>query len=259
MTETFPRGRFAWYELLTTDPDAARAFYPAVTGWGTAPFGGAGEPYTLWMNGEAPVGGMMELPAMARNAGAPPHWLAYIGTPDIDATVRDAEGRDATLLHRGEVADMGKWAVLRDPQGAVFAAHQSAGEPGGHDGEPAVGEFSWNELYTTDQEAAFAFYAGLFGWEKTEALDMGEAGIYQMFGRAGRTMGGMMTKTADMPGPPAWLFYTRVPDVDRAAELVTENGGTILNGPMDVPGGDRIVQCADPQGAAFALHSRAAG
>ena len=109
--------------------------------------------------------------------------------------------------------------------------------------------------------SAFEFYHELFGWDQTESMDMGEASIYQMYGAqgSGKSSGGMFNKTAEMPGPPAWLFYVRVDDVNAAAEKVKELGGQVLNGPMEVPGGDMIAQCMDPQGAAFALHSSKAG
>jgi len=85
-------------------------------------------------------------------------------------------------------------------------------------------------------------------------------GKYHMFGRS-FPLGGMMTKTAEMEqsgAPTAWGVYFRVKDVDAAAEQVKANGGMVVNGPMDVPGGDRVVQCVDPQGAMFALHRPAA-
>jgi predicted enzyme related to lactoylglutathione lyase len=114
-------------------------------------------------------------------------------------------------------------------------------------------------LITTDHEAAYDFYADLFGWEKTDAMDMGEMGTYQMYGQGEETYGGMFNKPEDMPAPPHWLLYVKVPDVEAAAAKVTELGGQVLNGPMDVPGGDQIVQCMDPQGGVFALHSAGAG
>ena len=97
----------------------------------------------------------------------------------------------------------------------------------------------------------------LFGWNKTGDFDMGDMGVYQTYGRGEQQLGGMWTKPADLPMPPNWLYYIRVPNVDEAAERVKALGGQVLNGPMDVPGGDRIAQCMDPQGAAFAVHSRA--
>lgn len=256
MTQAENRGRFVWFDLMTSDPEAAKGFYTRLIGWGTQPWEGSDMPYTMWANGEKPLGGLMELPAEAREAGAPPHWLAYVSVPDVDAAVARARELGGTVFHGPtDIPNVGRFAVLADPQGAVFAAYTSAGEGAGAAGPPAKGEFSWHELATTDAAGAFDFYADLFGWEKQEAMDMGEAGIYQIYGRGGVPLGGMFNKTAEMPGPPAWLYYIKVDDVTNAVEKLKELGGTVLNGPMDVPGGDRIAQCMDPQGACFALHS----
>ena len=252
-----PRGRFVLYELMTSDPTAARSFYSQLTGWSTQEWDGAQMPYTMWMNGETAVGGLMQLPEEAKQQGAPPHWLAYIATPDADATVTVVSDRGGRLLHGPvDIPTVGRVAVLMDPQGAVFAAHTAAGTPPGHDGPWGVGEFSWHELATTDPDAAFGFYSDLFGWAKTEAMDMGPGGTYQMFGRTSdRSMGGIFQKPAEMPGPTAWLVYVSVDNVDARVDTVKQLGGQILNGPMDVPGGDRVAQCMDPQGVAFAIHS----
>ncbi len=255
MAKRSPRGRFVWYELMTTDPQSAMGFYTQVMGWSTSPFEAAGTPYTMWMNGEVPVGGVMQLPAPAAAAGAPPHWLAYIGTTDVDDTVAKAQKHGATVLVPPHaIPTVGRFAVLEDPQGAIFAAFTPEGDTPGHGGRPRIGEFSWHELATRDHEAAFEFYRKLFGWKRTDAMDMGEMGTYQMYGRGKETLGGMFNKSLEMPGPPAWLLYVRVPDVDGAVATVQRLGGQVPNGPMEVPGGDRIAQCLDPQGTAFAVH-----
>jgi len=250
--------RFAWYALMTTDPKAAQAFYTNLLGWGLQDFNaGANEPYVMWTRSNQPFGGVMRLPEEARKMGAPPHWLAYVDVSNVDATVEQAKKLGAKVyVAPTDIPGGGRFAVLADPQGAVFGVVSSA-QPAPEPAEPAtpqVGEFSWHELMTTNQSAALDFYRTLFGWEKGEAADMGPMGIYQMFGRRGRSLGGMFTKPPDMPAPPHWMLYIRVPDVDKAAERVKALGGKILHGPTDVPGGDRIVQCADPQSAAFALH-----
>ena len=79
------------------------------------------------------------------------------------------------------------------------------------------------------------------------------------YGVGGVESGGMFTPPPGMGGPPAWLHYIRVESADAAAERTTANGGRVINGPMDVPGGDRIAQCVDPQGAMFAVHSSRSG
>jgi hypothetical protein len=114
---------------------------------------------------------------------------------------------------------------------------------------------SWHELITSDHEAALRFYSQLFGWQKTDAIP-GPNGTYQMYGKGGRTFGGMMTKPKDYPAPPHWLYYVKVADLDGALARVKKNDGKVWNGPMEVPGGDRVAQCVDPQGAAFALHGK---
>jgi uncharacterized protein len=257
MSESSPRGRFVWYDLMTTDPNGAADFYTKIAGWGTQRWEGSSTPYTMWTTQDAPIGGVM--PLMPEMAGAmPPHWIGYVAVPDVDASAMEAEALGGKVLQPPfEVPDVGRIAVISDPQGAAIAIFTPQGGTPKPEGMPNVGEFSWHELTTTDHARAYDFYQKLFGWEKTGDFDMGAMGVYQMYGRGEQTLGGMWTKPSDMPMPPNWLYYIRVANVDQAAERVKELGGQILHGPMDVPGGDRVAQCMDPQGAAFAVHSRA--
>lgn len=254
------RGRFLWYELMTTDVETAVDFYSGLIGWTTQAWEGGDQPYTMWMSGDAPVGGVMELPADAAAAGAPPHWLAYIGTPDLDATVARAGELGANVIvPTMDISEVGRMTILGDPQGAVFAAYQPANEQP-PEGPPAVGRFSWHELITSDREAGWAFYSELFGWDTVEEMDMGEAGIYHVYGRpGGAPLGGIMNRPPDAPPVSAWTLYVRIPDCDAAVEAVKAAGGQLLIGPMEVPGGDRIAQFLDPQGAVFAVHEMVAG
>ena len=252
MPET-PNGRFCWDELLTSDTDGAAAFYTALVGWGTGAWEGEGTPYHLWMNQDMPLGGFMQLPAEVAAAGVPPHWLVYISTPDAEACAKKAESLGGSLLEMLDIDNVGRIAVIRDPQGAVFTAYQPADQTPGHDEPARVGEFSWRELATTDWEAAWAFYSELFGWQVSSQMDMGEMGIYHMFHHGAHPLGGMFKRPPEMPVS-AWISYVRVPDAHAAADKVTELGGTVLHGPIEVPGGDFVAQCQDPQGAAFAVH-----
>jgi predicted enzyme related to lactoylglutathione lyase len=253
MAEDKPRGRFVWFDLMTSDPVVAPAFYTRVTGWGTSQWGGP-SPYTMWTVDGEPLGGVMKL---APDAGGPPHWLAYISSPDVDQTIQQAVDLGARLLVPAtRIPTVGRFAVLSDPHGAVFASFTPETSAPGHEGEARVGEFSWHELATHDYPAAFRFYERLFGWEKLQLMDVGEAGAYQMFGRSGVVLGGMFNTSPQMPAPPGWLHYVLVDDVNRAADAVMSSGGHVVNGPMEVPGGDWIAQCVDPQGAMFAVHAR---
>ncbi len=252
------KGRFVWYDLMTTDPENAKSFYTKLIGWGTQAWDGP-MPYTMWTNNDNSLGGVMTLPEEAQKAGAPPHWLGYVHSPSVDDTVAAAKANHgAVIVPAQDIPEVGRFAVLADPQGAVFASFTPQGDtPGGHGGPPELGEFSWNELNTSDYENAWGFYETLFGWKKLDAVDMGEAGMYQMFTSAAGEIpiGGMYNKPKEMPGPPFWLYYARVDDCHQSVEAVKASGGQHLNGPMEVPGGDLVAQCMDPQGAAFALHS----
>jgi predicted enzyme related to lactoylglutathione lyase len=248
-----PRGRFCWYELYTTDPAAAAAFYTKVTGWGAETWPGMEAPYTMWTTEAGSIGGMMELPPQAREAGAPPHWIAYVSTPDLDGTVARARGMGAAVMWGPmDLPDVGRIAGVKDPQGAMFALLQPATAAPGHDAPARVGEISWHELATDAWADAWTFYADLFDWQKAEAMDMGEMGTYQLFGRGAHPVGAMFDRPPQIPVS-NWLLYVRVPDMDAAVHRVKEAGGAILNGPMEVPGGS-IAQCMDPQGGIFAVH-----
>jgi uncharacterized protein len=257
MMAGIPLGRFCWYELLTTDSKAAPAFYKEIAGWGTAPWETEGAPpYTMWLNGDQPIGGLMQKPAEA--AEAPSHWLVHISTPNVAATAIKAEQLGGRVLNQMQVPTVGEFAIVQDPQGAVFSAFQPEGEAPGHDGPARIGEFSWHELATDGWQAAWDFYTQLFAWTKADAVDMGDMGTYQMFSRGAHPLGAFFERPPEMPVS-AWLFYLKVPDVRAAVSAVEENGGRVLNGPMEVPGGDLIAQCMDPQGAMFAVHATAQG
>ncbi len=253
-------GRFTWYDLATTDPEGAISFYEAVVGWGTEVWLGDGQmpPYTMFTNAGTALGGVVKLPDEAEE-GTPPHWFAHVGSADVDATVARAVELGGEVVKPPEdIPTVGRYAVLADPLGAVFGVFSPLQEAPGHDGLRQVGEVSWHELATSDPQEALAFYGELFGWEKAGEHDMGEdlGGIYTMIGRRGIPIGGVYAKPDDMPVS-AWTYYVRVPDLERAAEAVKANGGRVVHGPMEVPGGDVIAHCLDPQGALFALHAQA--
>ena len=113
------------------------------------------------------------------------------------------------------------------------------------------GGVGWHELLAADWETAWAFYSEIFGWQKAET-DNGAMGTYQLFSASGQTIGGMFTKPPTVPAP-FWLYYFNVGDIYAAAKRVEAGSGQILNGPIEVPGGNWMIQCMDPQGAIFAL------
>jgi hypothetical protein len=248
--------RFVWYEHLTKDPKAAIEFYRDVIGWQTQPFK-EGEPYVMWVGSQGPLGGVMELPEEAAKMGAPPHWMAHVQVENVDATAALAKRLGGQVHHEPEdIPTVGRFAVIADPQGAFLSIFAPSGEMALHDASKP-GEFCWSELLTRDSAAALAFYAQLFGWRVIEDMDMGEMGTYRIFGLGDQRVGGMMTAPKGASPPPAWGYYTQVADIDGAIARAKQRGAKLINGPMEVPGGARIAQLVDPQGAAFALHQMA--
>jgi predicted enzyme related to lactoylglutathione lyase len=151
------------------------------------------------------------------------------------------------------VPSVGRMAHLQDAQGVLFAVSYQEERRGYREPEP--GDFSWHELMTTNMQTAWDFYSKLFGWQKMEAIDMGPAGPYQIFGAAGHQLGGMFAP-GPVPGGPMWLPYVLVRDAKRSADTAKELGATITQGPMEVPGGDWVFTGLDRQGAAFGIHSK---
>lgn len=251
-------GEFVWHELMTTDPKAAQAFYKKVVPWSTQAWGGD-ESYTLWMTPDGPIGGSMALPDEVKSAGAPPHWLCYVGVEDVDAAAAATEKAGGSVVKAPwDIPMVGRVAVLRDPHEAIFCVFTPAGDPPGHEGDPKPGDFSWHELATTDPKAAMSFYGELFGWALQTEMDLGPMGVYRIFGRGETMMGGIYQMPPQIPMP-SWLPYAMVESVDAAVEAIGANGGTVAHGPMEVPGGDRVAVAVDPQGAMFAVHAKASG
>jgi len=250
-------GHFVWYELMTTDMEAAKAFYADVVGWGTQDASMPGMPYTLFTAGKTSVSGIVDLPEDARKLGMRPSWLGYVGVNDVDATADRIKRLGGTVyVAPTDIPNISRICVAVDPQMAMIALLKWL-TPGQ---EPAAlstpGRVGWHELLAADREQAFAFYAELFGWQKADA-DTGAVGTYQLFSAGGETIGGMFTKQPEMPVP-YWLYYFNVGDIDVAMRRVKAGGGGILSSPVEVPGGSWVVQCTDPQSAIFALSGKRA-
>lgn len=252
----FRHGRFAWYELMTTDLAAARAFYAAVAGWGVRDASTPDLAYVLFSADTAPIGGLMELPESARKMGATPRWLGYVAVDDPDAAAERIRRLGGTVLVPPTDSNIGRIAVVADPQTATLALVKGL-KPGVP--PPVVeaggsGRVGWHELHAADAPKALAFYGELFGWRKADT-ESGATDAYQLFAAGGQTVGGMFTKRPIEPIP-FWLYYFDIGDIDAAAERVKRGGGQVFEGPLELPDGSWIARCADPQGAVFALQGQ---
>jgi predicted enzyme related to lactoylglutathione lyase len=252
--------QFIWYELMTSDQDAAAAFYASVVGWTAADqtMAELDFRYTILSIGERGVAGLMALTDEMKAGGAVPAWVGVIGVADTDAEAKRIAA-DGGAVHTGpdDIPNVGRFAFVADPGGAAYEIMT----PLPREEEPVPvarmtpGHVGWHELYAADgEEAAFAYYSGHYGWTETTSLDMGPMGKYRIFAAGGDQAGGMMNKPAEMPDG-AWGYYFTVEGIDAAVERINANGGKVMMGPHEVPDGSWIVQATDPQGAHFALVS----
>jgi hypothetical protein len=250
------QSHFSWYELITTDAEAAKTFYKKVMGWGVLNASIPERRYSLFTAGTVLVGGLMELPENTPRPVTEAAWIGYIGVDDVDATTKLIEHRGGAVhVIPREVVNVSRYSIVADPQTAVLGLLKWA-KP--MQQKPAslasTGRVGWHELLAEDSEDAWTFYSEVFGWETTNA-EIGEMGTYQLFASRGHTMGGIVTKASAVPSS-CWIYYFNVEDIHSAAERVVSAGGQIFNGPVDLPSGNSMIQCRDPQGAIFALRSK---
>ncbi|MGB7305903.1 MAG: VOC family protein [Burkholderiaceae bacterium] len=251
-------GDFIWYELLTPDAGAAKAFYAGIFGWSLRDPGQPDMDYQIISATEGEVGGLMQLTDEMTAGGARPVWLGYIGVDDVDATVAEIVKAGGTIqMPAMDISNVGRLAMVADPQGAPFyvmrGVHEKTSHACAYD-RPRLGHCAWNELATSDRAGAMQFYADTFGWKKDGEMDMGPMGSYEFVRRASveGMFAGVMTKPQEMPAS-LWSYYFRVADVDEAVRRTKAGGGQIIVEPMEIPGGEFSVNAVDPQGAMFAF------
>ena len=250
------QGRFVWYELMTTDMEAARAFYADVVGWGTEDASSPEMGYTLFTTGGGSVSGLMGLSPDARKRGAKPSWIGYVGADDVDDTAERIKSLGG-LVHvpPNDIPKVSRFSVVADPQRATLALIK--GREGAQQQPPqadAPGHVVWRELIASNWEKAFVFYNTLLGWQKASASP-DPTGIYQEFSAGTEAIGGMFNRP-DGAAFSVWLYYFGVSDIEAAAKQIVALGGKIIYGPLTVPGAARLIQCRDPQGAVFGLMDR---
>jgi len=236
-------GRFVWHDNGSTDVEKAKTFYTQLFGWETEIFKPGEMDYAMIKAGGQTHGGIS-----AAQGGAPSNWIGHVLVTDVDETVLRAEGAGGKVLAGPmDIPEVGRMAVIADPQGAVISAFASAGEPPTNEGT-----FVWDELMTTDVEGAKSFYKEVFGWTAKD-MDMGEM-TYTIFVRAGDVdAAGCMERPAGVEAPPHWLPYIGTKDVDATAAKAKKLGATIFRDGTDIPNMGRYAIIQDPIGAVFGI------
>ena len=255
------QGSFIWYELMTTDAAAAKRFYDPVVGWSIGADQVAPEVNYRMINRSdgGMAGGLLELTQEMQQGGARPMWLGYLHAADVDAKVEEIKSDGGqVMMAPWDQPGVGRLAMVTGPEGAPFYLM----DPIPPEGQPdAVSDvFSvdqpqhvrWNELWSSDPAKSIDFYKRRFGWSQEGDMDMGEMGKYQFVQHDGVGIGAVMPAMPDVPQS-MWNFYIGVDDIDRAADAVRSGGGQIVNGPMEIPGGEYALNGVDPQGALFGL------
>ena len=249
-----PEGTPIWYELMTPDADGAKAFYDAVVGWTIEAQASGDMDYRMVTAPDGQnVAGVLKLTPEMLAGGATPGWYCYLGVTDVDAKAEQIKAHGGSV-HMGpmDIPGVGRFALVADPHGMVFYIMRGDSPEDSH--AFAVndhGHCGWNELISVDHKAAMAFYGPLFGWENTENMPMGDMGDYAFIDHGGTRIGAAMTAGAGWPT--RWTYYFTVPSIDAAKTRVEAAGGSVTNGPHEVPGGMHIIMGLDRQGVAFAL------
>jgi predicted enzyme related to lactoylglutathione lyase len=252
-----------WYELMTPDPAAVAPFYRATLGWDIPAAGQVmpnGSDYRAIIRADGGnAGGVLTLTAGMAAGGAKPGWLTYFQVDDVDASVEQAAASGSVvLIPATTMPGAGRMAMLADPQGAPFYVMDPAPPPDQPDAHSEVfkgdapGHCTWNELNSDDAEGQIAFYTGLFPWTVEGEMPMPGDHVYKFLTCEGRGIGAIGSMKPPGMGN-AWLPYFRVANIETATAAVTANGGTIVMGPHEVPGGDVIIVALDPAGGAVGL------
>ena len=247
------QGTAIWYELMTENPDTAQAFYATILGWTfDKPYTGANKNYRTFTStdGDA-VGGILQSPDGVTFG---PTWLFYIGVDDVDAAAKQVTTLGGRVdMEPTDIPDVGRFALVADPQGAQFYLMRGNSDKNSPSfSQSQSGHCSWNELVTSDQNAAMEFYSAMFGWEKSGAMPMGDSGDYTFLSNGDTAIGAMMNvPETEQAALPYWNFAFNVDDIDAAVKAVVAGGGTVRLGPLELPDDSSgwLIQITDSQGA----------
>jgi uncharacterized protein len=236
-------GRFVWFELVTPNVDDGVAVWTEVSGLGVTemPMGPSATYKMLTRDGKTQAG--VTAPPMAE---VPPHWLSYLSVDSVDdkhAAVTRHGGR--SIVPPTDIPIIGRFAIVADPEGAVFALFRGA--TGDDSGATA---FAWNELWCKDPAKVLPFYTGVFGFGVGEMAM--PTGTYHLL-KVGEEMVAGLMASPDPKVPPMWLPYLSIDDADAAVTRARVQRGAVHAEPMTMEGVGRFGIVADRQGAVLGL------
>lgn len=246
-------GNFCWVEVNVDHAEKAKGFYGELFGWRAESVKLPAGDYTLLLRGEDQIGGMFELPADMKAAGARPHWLGYVAVADVAEATGKAEKLGARVFKPPFDAGPGRMSIIGDPTGAGLALWQSV-NPMGTFVWRETNSMSWFELTTTNTALATKFYVDMFGW-RTEVVPMGDF-EYTLLYNGAEQIAGLMPQPKPMvqaKAPSFWTVYFDVADCDATAAQAKKLGGDIGMPPTDIPNVGRFAILKDVDGAAFAI------
>ncbi len=247
------QGRFYWLELATRDRLASQRFYRDICGWNwrEQDLGDFGT-YPMFGVGTVLQGGLVA----PKPAGSAAHWMAYVTVNDLDAAIAAAPRTGGqVVVGPTRIPDIGRFAVVKDPRGAVILPFESTRPLAPESPRPIPpGYFCWHELLTDDPEACVPFYEALFDW-RTEVSEMPGLGRYWIFLRGDRMECGMLSipEGATAQTPAHWLPYVAVADINTSIARAENLEAIVYCPPTDIPGFGRYAVLADPQYAEFAV------
>lgn len=245
-----PDGTPIWFELTTGNRDKAQAFYEKVVGWtiDASQFAQHGGYRLAYAPDGGGIGGIMTPPP---GMDGVPGWTIYFAADDVDAMAERVQALGGQVnFGPMDIPHVGRFATVADPQGVIFQIMKGASPDDSQAFKQMsgnVGHGGWIELATPDPDGALSFYGELFGWEKQGAMPMGEMGEYGFIG-AGEVRPGAIMSSVATGAPARWNWYVHVPDIDAAIDTAKADGGTLVQGPDPIPGGDYSANLADPEG-----------
>jgi predicted enzyme related to lactoylglutathione lyase len=240
-------GKFVWFEHSSSNLAKARKFYDPLFDWHTEAMPMGEQRYHMIFNGADSIGGYRSAADGQRSC-----WIAYLSVDDVDTSFAAAIAAGAKALERpADHGDVGRGARIADPAGAILSLWKSTRGDRPDPVKTPSGDWYWNELWTSDEIGALAFYQRVFGYSH-DTMDMGAQGTYYIFTKGGVSRAGMM-RSADPRAPSMWLPYVAVDDCDATVDKARRLGGEVLTAPTEVPGVGRYAMLADPLGAAIAV------